>query len=202
MSMQGHLEEREAGAERAAHQAERDRDLLLWMNAGRKPEVRLATFDQWVMRELDRRLDWTWAGAHRVKRQHQCRIQIDGMVLALWKRGWMLDGKRLADRITGMLDAIGQAQRAGKVRDFWPYFKASANRYVGLNAEEIQVEAMQAGVAVSTLFQALLKRASVVEPSIPELIARRTEETLREKVNREKAKTRPGSADAAQLPLL
>ena len=43
----------------------------------------------------------------------------------------MLDGKRLAARLEGVLDNIGAYQRAGKVADFWPYFRAGVDRYVG-----------------------------------------------------------------------
>jgi hypothetical protein len=201
MSMQGHLEERDARAEADRRQAERDAAARVWMNQAQKPEARLAAFDRWLLRELDRRLVWTSTGAEKVKRLHQCRVQVDGLVLALWRRGWMLDGTRLADRITEMLDPIGKAQRGGQVRDFWPYFKTACGRYVGLNAEEIQAEAMSAGAAVGAVFQQLLKRQPA-GASMPELVAQRHEETLREKVNRQKAQERRQAAHAAQLPLL
>lgn len=201
MSMQGYIEEREDRADLAAKQTARDRDALLWLNQGVAPEKRLLAFDRWLLRELDKRLDWTWAGAHKEKRLHQCRVQIDGMVIALWRRGWMLDGQRLAERITGMLDAIGKAQRGGQVREFWPYFKTSVSRYVGLNAEEIQAEAQSVGAAVSNVFTALLKRTPA-GPSLPELVAQRADETLRERLSRAKEAEARRAAEKGQLPLL
>lgn len=201
MSLQGYIEEREDRAAQDAKQAARDRDALLWLNQGAAPEQRLLAFDRWLLRELDKRLDWTWAGAHKEKRLHQCRVQIDGMVIALWRRGWMLDGARLAERITGMLDAIGKAQRGGQVRDFWPYFRASVSRYVGLNAEEIQAEAQSVGAAISNVFQRLLKQVPA-GPSLPELVAQRAEESLRDRLSRAKAAEARKAAGKDQLPLL
>ena len=201
MTMAGHLEEREDRAFRNAQQRERDAYARAWLRQDQAPEVRLLAFDRWLLAELDCRLDWAWAGRLREKRLHQCRIQIDGMVKELWRRGWMLDGKRLADRITEMLDAIGKAQRGGQVRDFWPYFKAAVNRYVGLNAEEIQQEAMSAGAAIGAVFQQLSRRLPA-GPSIPELVAQRAGETIREKVARQRAQESASKANAGQLPLL
>ena len=113
----------------------------------------------------------------------------------------MLDGERLAARITEMLDCIGKAQRAGQVRDFWPYFKAAVSRYVGLNAEEIQAKAMSTGAAIGAVFRQLTKGLPA-GPAMPELVAQRADETLRAKVNRQKAQERRKQADSAQMPLL
>jgi hypothetical protein len=201
MSLQGYIEEREDRAVRDRDQSTRDVFARAWLRQDQKPEARLAAFDEWLLLQLEARLDWKWAGALKEKRLHQCRIQIDGMVIGLWRRGWMLDGRRLADRITEMLDAIGKAQRSGQVRDFWPYFKASVSRYVGLNAEEIQAEAMSAGAAVGAVFQQLLKRQAAA-PSLPELVAQRADETLRAKVARLRAQQARQEAQKDQLPLL
>lgn len=196
-----YLDEREQRARQNAHQADRDRAAREWMNRAQKPEVRLARFDAWLRLELAARLDWTWAGAHQEKRLEQCRIQIDGMVLDLWRRGWMLDGERLAGRIREMLDAIGKAQKGSQVRDFWPYFKAAVGRYVGLNAEEIREDAMHAGQAVADVFNQLLKRAPE-GPALPELVAQRADETLRAKLTRQRAKDARKAAEKDQLRLL
>jgi hypothetical protein len=201
MSMVGHLEERAAQAEANRKQADRDAYARASIQQAQKPEARLVAFDRWLLIEMDARLDWKWAGNLREKRMHQCRIQIDGMIIALWRRGFMLDGRRLADRVIEMLDAIGKAQRGGQVRDFWPYFKASVSRYVGLNAEEIQAEAMSAGQAVGAVFQQLTRRLPA-GPSLPELVAQRAEETLRAKVSRQRAQEAQKAADRDQLPLL
>lgn len=201
MTMEGHMEERAEQGNRFAVYAARDAAERLWMNQSAPPEMRLPAFDHWLRRELVARLEWDWAGTHKEKRMEQCRIQIDTMILALWRRGWMLDGKKLAARIIEMLDAIGTAQRKGGIKDFWSYFKASVSRYVGLNAEEIQAEAMSAGAATGAVFQQLLRRAPA-KASIPELVAQRTQETLREKIARQKRQDGLNEASARQIPLL
>jgi hypothetical protein len=201
MSIQGHLEEREDQVVRDAMQAARDAAERVWFNQKATPEERLVNFDTWLRVELRDRLDWKWAGFMKEKRLEQCRIQIDTMILALWRRGWMLDGARLARRVREMLDTIGKAQRAGQVRDFWPYFKAATSRYVGLNAEEIQAEAMSAGVAVAAVIHQLT-RGLPAGPALPELVAQRADETLRAKLTRQRAQEARKTAQKDQLPLL
>jgi hypothetical protein len=170
------------------------------------PEERLLRFDAWVRAELASRLDWSWAGVHKEKRIEQCRVYLERMVIALWRRGWMLDGRRLAARIEAMLDAFGTYQRAGKVADFWPYFRATVDRYVGQNAEEIQREALAAGSHVSQALAAVLAHRPSQGPSLPELVAQRAgevaeakEQTLRQRQARLLAARK---ADARQGKLL
>ena len=170
----------------------------VWQLRGERPEARLVAFDRWLRRELEARIDWAWAGEQRERRIEQCRIELERMVRDLWRRGWALDGKALARRIEGMLDAIGAYQRRGKVEDFWAYFSASVRRYVGQNAEEIADEARRVGAHVGDLM-ALLKPQP--GPSLPELVAQRAQEvgagkaeTLRARVARERA--RKGATDA------
>jgi hypothetical protein len=67
------------------------------------------------------------------------------MVRQLAGRGWLLDGEALAAHVHAVLKPIAQAQRSGKVADFYPYFRASVSRYVGANAEEIQHHARRTG---------------------------------------------------------
>ena len=198
MSLNAYLDDRADRDDRNHHQANRDATVRDWLNQNLAPEVRLVRFDAWLRLELAARLDWAWAGPAKAKRLEQCRLQIDGMILALWRRGWLLDGRRLANRVTGMLDAIGKAQRAGQVRDFWPYFKASVTRYVGLNSEELQAEAMSAGSAISQVLLKLTKQ----QPSLPELVAQRADETLRAKLTRHRTAEARKSAQKDQFQLL
>jgi hypothetical protein len=201
MSMEGYLGERAQRALRNKHQDSRDISVRSWLRTDEPPEVRLLSFDRWLRAELALRLEWTWAGASKEKRLEQCRLQINGMVLDLWRRGWMLDGHRLGLRINDMLDRIGNMQRAGHILDFWSYFKATVDRYVGLNAEEIQAEAMSLGVTSGQVFQALAKRVPG-SCTIPELIAQRSQETLRDKLSRQRRAEGRKAAQKDQLPLL
>lgn len=201
MSMQGYLEERDGRAEAERRKDARDAHELAWFNSKEDPAARLLAFDTWTRRQLATKLDWTWAGAARQKRIEQCRLQLNGVVRHLFKRGWLLDGKRLAARITDLLDAVAAQQKKGGIRDFWPYFKASVDRYVGLNAEELREEAMQAGVHAGQLL-AQLTKGLPAGPSVPELEAQRTEETLRAKLAGKRRQNARKQANAGQLPLL
>lgn len=194
-----HLEERENAGAGAAQRLDRKKAADVWMFTGSAPEDRLLAFDCWARAELAARIDWTWAGAHKDKRIEQCRVVLEKMVLALWKRGWMLSGPQLAKRIEELLDAVGKYQRQGKVADFWPYFKAAVHRYVGLNAEEIQAEATKASAIFAPWVKAFGggRGAGEVFTSMPELVAQRADEItkvkepkLREKLARARARSK------------
>ena len=168
-----------------------DAAVIAWLNQGAAPEERLLKFDAWSRKILADKLDWTWAGEAKGKRIEQCRIYLERIVLELWRRGWMLDGRRLAAHIERAIDAIAAQQKAGKIAAFWPYFQASIERYVGSNAEEIREEAMRAGSHISQALTAVGIHRRATGTSIPELIAQRTEEistakaeTLRSKLSR------------------
>ena len=192
-----------------ARSQQTDAELLVWLNQGVAPEVRLLKFDAWVGRQLAKRLDWTWAGDAKAKRIEQCRVYLERLVLDMWRRGWMLDGKRLAAHIETVLDAVGAYQRKGKVGEFWPYFRACVDRYVGANAEEIRAEAMRVGSHTGQLLAALAVNRPAGGPSLPELVAQRTEEvqtakaaSLRDKLARQRARDAACKADAQQPKLL
>lgn len=180
-----------------------------WLNEANPPEVRLLKFDAWVSRQLATKLDWTWAGAAKAKRIEQCRVYLERLVLEMWRRGWMLDGKRLAAHIESVLDSVGAYQRAGKVVEFWPYFRACVDRYVGANAEEIRAEAMRAGSHIGNLLSALGVNRPASGPSVPELVAQRAYEvakakdaSLRQKLVRQREREAASKADAQQPNLL
>lgn len=203
------LDEREDADGRKRNELDAKKGWSAWMMlAGTlTPEERLLDFDRWVRRELGARLNWTWAGAAREKRIEQCRMRLEQMVLGLWRRGWMLDGRRLASHVTGLLDAVAAQQGKGELKDFWAYFEACTRRYVGANAEELQAEAMSAGAHVGqALSVALRAGCKVPETPLPELIAQRAKETaaakgetLRGKLARARAREK---ADRQQGTLL
>ncbi len=203
---QAHLDAQDDRTNRAGRRETTRRGSAAQALAGHDSAARLLKFDAWVRQQLADRLDWTWAGDQRPRRIEQCRLHLERLVLELWRRGWMLDGKRLADHITTCLDAVGAYQRKGGVKDFWPYFKSSVDRYVGANAEDIQAEAMRAGSHVGQILGALGIKAAPAETPLPELIAQRKAEieqakaeTLRARQTRLRAACK---ADADQLPLL
>ena len=206
MTMDAYLDEREEAAGQAGRRARRDGAERELLHGKMTDAERLLAFDRWCRKQLQARIDWTWAGAQKARRIEQARVYLERMILGLWRRGWMLDGARLAARITAMLDAVASYQRQGKVRAFWPYFCATVDRYVGLNSEELQAETLQAGAAVGQALAAILKNGSRHAQTLPELIAQRAAEieaakaeTLREQQTRLRAARK---ADAQQRQLL
>lgn len=206
MSMQGYLDERDERQKRAEEMAVRDAAARSWMQRGAPEAVRLLRFDGWVRLELSERIDWTWAGPLKARRIEQCRVELEGLVLALWRRGWMLDGAALAGHIRDALDDVGAAQKAGRVRDFWPFFKAVVDRYVGVNAEEIRTESMRLGAHVGQVFQRLNQAHVAKGKSLPELLAQRRQEqgqiSLTRRLAMERQQQARHEAEKAQLPLL
>jgi hypothetical protein len=188
-------------ADRAARQHQESRDGIHETDA-----QRLLRFDAWVKGELEKRLDWAWAGGQRVRRVEQCRVQLEGLVLDLWRRGWMLDGKKLAGVITAALDDVAKAQKAGRVQDFWAFFKAITGRHVGVNSEEIQHQARSAGATIAQTLCALgVKTPATAETPLPQLIAQRREEIVKAKSLREQQaeerKRRKAARDDGNLSL-
>jgi hypothetical protein len=200
MTMEGFLDERADRLESAGKQAERDAYARQWLWGDRTPEQRLLAFDTWVRVELETRIDWTWAGAAKKKRIEQCRIELDRLLKDLAVRGWNIDGRKLAGLIRDALDEVGKAQREGRVKDFWPFFRSVVGRFVGTNAEEIRETAMSLGSHIGQVFQALAKRAPAAA-SIPELVAQRSKERLVDRLARQRAKDAARIADAQQPQL-
>ncbi len=176
-----------------------------WMLSVLAPEERLLRFDGWVRRQLQERLKWPGTERRQAKMIEQSRVKLERLVLDLWRRGWMLDGQRLAKHIQAALDDVGAAQYAGRVQDFWPFFCRVVDRYVGLNAEEIQAEARSIAGArpMSSILEGLQLGAKPAAsgPTLPELVAQRREETLREKLSRRRKAEASQEAQKAQLPL-
>lgn len=164
---------------------------------------RLLKYDAWVRAQLAKRIDWTWAGAQRERRIEQCRICLEKMVLELWRRGWMLDGKKLGARIVLVLDAVAAQQKKQTLQDFWAYFQTSVKRYVGANAEELQDEALRAGSHIGQVLHMFGVKATPAGPTLPELIAARAGEvatakaaTLREKLSAARVREKADDAQA------
>ncbi len=182
------------------------------LNAPLSPPARLIAFDGWVRRTLEVSLDWPGNTTQKARLIEQCRILVESLVLDLWRRGWMLDGKRLAGHISKALGDVAKAQAKGGVRDLYAYLRRSLEAYVGLNAEEIQAEARRHATGHAGLLAADVLAAYGIggRPlSIPELVAQRRdevdrakEETLRSKLARARRRESPCKGDAGQGLLL
>lgn len=205
-----------------ANQAQRAaEERWLRVRAGIDPAERLQSWDRWVRGRLRDMLVWPAGAQEREKRIAQCAAEMTVLAKQLRGRGWLLDGAALAQLVDAVLEPIGKAQRGGKVADFWPYFRASVKRYVGVNAEEIQQKARRTGAdagmqPVGALLAAMgLDALQTVpaEPSMTELLVTRAAEvteakaeTLRARQARvraqESAQQAACKADAQQTQLL
>lgn len=181
--------------------------------AGIDPGERLLAWDRWLVATLDRMLVWSAEPIRRHKLLRQCAAEITVVAKQLRGRGWLLDGKELAAQVRAMLEPIATAQRAGKVGDFWPYFRAAVARYVDANAEKIQALARRTGSDEGAqAFGAVLAGlgfgpgGQAREASLTELLASRAVEiseakrdTLRTRTARARARN---AACSDQIPLL
>jgi hypothetical protein len=94
---------------------------------------------------------FTWPAdpARRAKLIGQCTGELEVMAQHLFDRGWLLKEDRLIAMVETCIAPIAAAQVAGKIADFWPYFRSAVRRHVPVNADEIQHEARRVGGAVS-----------------------------------------------------
>jgi hypothetical protein len=145
-----------------------------WMVSSQLAAQRLLSFDRWCRNELETRLQWPSNPAAQARQIEQCRVKLEKIALELWRRNWLLDGKRLAQHLRSAIDAVAAMQAKGAVKDLYAYFSASIDRYVGLHAEELQAEARLK--SVGQLAHQLLAQAGVKAETIPELIAQRRDE--------------------------
>ncbi len=185
-------------------------DAWEYLNGPLAPPARLLAFDRWVRKELSTRLQWPGNEAARARQIEQSRILVERLVLDLWRRGWMLDGKRLATHITAALDAVAKAQAKGQIRDLYAYLRRSLEAYVGVNAEEIQAEARRhASGHIGVIAEDVLMAYGLGQkgPSIPELVAQRRHEidqskSLRQALQEARRKSPPKQPPDGQQEFL
>ena len=202
--LEQYLHDREAGGREQREADER------WMieGAGIEPAERLLLWDRWLVGLLAKSLQWPAEVGARERLIRQCAAEITTLARQLRGRGWLLDGKALAGHVQALLEPVAKAQQAGKVGDFWPYFRAAVSRYVGNHSDEIAAHARRTGSnegaqAIGALLGGL---AVVRQASMTELLTDRAaeivsakKETLRDRQQRLRAKA---SAPDSQLTLL
>jgi hypothetical protein len=187
------------------------REVDAWMLSIYAPAERLLAFDGWVVKQLNTRLTWPDDEKIRTRQIQRCRVALEKLVLELWRREWLLDGPRLAKHVIAALDDVAAAQKAGRVKEFWPFFCRVVDSYVGLNAEEIQKEARsvagtKSAASIGMALAGIIKTAAA-GPTIPELMAQRRSEiveakTLRSKLAEERRKKSFRESEDGQLGLL
>lgn len=200
--LQAHLDTREDG-NRERSDADRR-----WLSerGGIDPAERLIKWDSWLRRTLRETLSWPVHAPTRDRLIGQCAAEVTVMVRQLAGRGWLLDGEALAAHVKALLKPIAIAQGARKIGDFYPYFRTSVARYVGLNAEEIQAHARRTGGDQGTqTVGEILAGLRIRGASMTELLAQRAgevaqakAETLRTRTARARARKAACTADARQ----
>jgi hypothetical protein len=130
--------------DRAQRETEAD-DRWLRECARIDPVERRASFHRWVKGQLLKHLTWPDDRARKEKLLGQCAAEILVMCRQLRGRGWLLDGKVLAEEVTAAIAPISTYQLTGKIDDFYTYFRSSIRRYVGLHAEDLQAKARRTG---------------------------------------------------------
>jgi len=143
MALDRDFQEREQSRARAA--AAEERYLAERIGATDRAE-RIRAWRSWAARKLETTFNhWPSDIAARQHAIGLCVAELEVIARHLYERAWLFDGAKLAAIATAALAPIAAAQRAGKIEAFFPYFRASVRRHVGLNAEELQHAARTSG---------------------------------------------------------
>lgn len=158
------------------------------------PGDRLVNFERWLYAQLAQRLEWPADAAARERQIGQCRALVVQAVADLAMRGFLFRPKPLAALLVEQIEAVAEAQRAGRVRNLYPYFRSIWQRWVGLRAEELRESSMRLGTHIAALEPGVLTLPQIVERA-------REEKSILQAA--QKARRRPGAkaVQEAQLPL-
>jgi hypothetical protein len=175
--------------DRDSRRSDEDAADELWLieRGGIDPAARRESWRRWLRKTLEETLQWPRNEASRERLIGQCIAELTVLARQLRGRGWLLEGKALSVHVKALVAPIAKAQRAGKIKDFWPYFGEAVSRYVGANAEEIQAHARQSGAeeGAQTMAGALavfgIGNAKASRPSLTEVIADRDAQVRRER---------------------
>lgn len=139
--------------------------------AGVDRKERLAAWREWAAKKLAAEFALPADERARARLIGQLTAELEKMVRQLFDRGWLIEGKRLAEVVSDCLAPIAKAQRAGKVGDLYPYFRVAVLRYVGANAEQIQRAARRDGADAAEAFSGGLAMALGLlrQPQAPSL---------------------------------
>jgi hypothetical protein len=135
--------------DREAARIEAERRYLM-ERAGVDRAERLHAWRAWLHAKLIKDFTWPSDPAAAARLRGQCIAEIEIIARQLFDRGWLIEGKRLADLVSQCLAPIAAAQKAGKIADFYPYFRSAVRRFVPVNAEEIQHQARREGADLAS----------------------------------------------------
>lgn len=140
MALDRQLQIRDDGVAREAY--------FLKQNAGIERREALRSWRAAAAKLLGESFTWPEDARQRTRLIGQCIGELEVMARQLFDRGWLLKEERLLEVAETAIKPIAAAQAAGKIGDFWPYFRAAVRRFVPLHAEELQRLSRREGGAV------------------------------------------------------
>lgn len=144
----------------------------IWSNARTVPAARLVAFESWLLEQLRSRLLWPTDPAAAAKQAGQCRAFVLDAVADLGEHGFLFQPRELAALLIEKLDQIARMQKAGNVRELYPYFRAAWRSWVRCSADDLRDKAMLCGSHVQAITErALRSTAAAPAPSLCELAA-------------------------------
>lgn len=169
-----------------------------WANERGVPAARLVAFESWLLAQMQARLVWPADKAAALRQAGQCRTFVLDAVAELGAHGYLFRPKELAALLTEKLDQIARLQKAGNVRDLYPYFRSTWRTWVRCSAEELRDRALLCGSHVRQITdRALRSSAAPLPPSLCELTA----QVRRERAENKRAARATPSTDSDPLPL-
>lgn len=144
---------------------------------------------------------WATDPARRQRQIGQCIAELETMAQQLFDRGWLLKHDRLVEVARKAIEPVAAAQAAGKIGDFYAYFRASVLRFVPVNADELQKAARRDGTDSAHAGDLMAALAGVLtsRPVSPvEAIGERREEARQEACKPHARRGRPKKFQAAE----
>lgn len=143
-----------------------------WANERGVPAARLVAFESWLLEQLRSRLVWPTDPAAAAKQAGQCRAFVLDAVADLGEHGYLFRPRELAALLAEKIEQIARLQRAGNVRELYPYFRAAWRSWVRCSAEELREKSMLCGSHVQAITDRMLRGTSAAPaPSLCELAA-------------------------------
>lgn len=185
----------------ARRRAEAETEARLMMDrVGLDRTERLRAWRAWAAKHLLGAFNhWPADQAARDHAVGLCIGELEVIAKHLHDREWLFNAKRLAQIVEQAVAPIAAAQAAKKIDDFFPYFRSSIRRFVGMNAEQLQQAAKRDGVdgaaAIGDILAGVLGR--VKTPSLVEDIAGRRAENRQQPCKAHARRGRPAKFQAA-----
>ena len=135
-----------------------------WANERNVPAARLVAFESWLLEQLRSRLLWPTDPAAAARQAGQCRAFVMDAVADLGEHGYLFRPRELAALLTEKIEQIARMQRAGNVRELYPYFRAAWRSWVRCSADDLRDKAMLCGSHVGQITAQILRGPAAPAP--------------------------------------